>query len=66
MAQWVGMEAKKSCTERMSVRDHPTLDWFETTDVSDSIQRVKEAWKRRVNYFILKPLHVYPLSHKKG
>ena len=36
MAQWVDMEAEKSRTERMSVRDHPTWGWFETTDFTES------------------------------
>ena len=43
MAQWVDMEAGKSHTERMSVRDHPTRGLFETTDLSDRTQRVKQA-----------------------
>ena len=32
MAQWVEMEAEKSRTEHMSVRDHPTWGLFETND----------------------------------
>ena len=43
MAQWVDMEAKKSHTERMSVRDHPIGDWSETTYLSDRTQGVKKA-----------------------
>ena len=35
MARWVDIEAEKSCTERMLVRDHPTWRWFEATDLSD-------------------------------
>ena len=58
MAQWVDMEAEKSRTERMSVRDHSTWGWFETTDLSDRTQRVKKAWPRRVIFF--QRLHVYP------
>ena len=36
MVQWVDMEAEKSRTDRMLVRDHPTgWGWFEATDLSD-------------------------------
>ena len=51
MAQWVDMEAEKSRTERMLVRDHPTWGWFETTDLSDRTKRVKKAWKKRDFFF---------------
>ena len=48
MAQWVDMEAEKSRTQRMLVRDQPTWGWFEATDSSDRTQRVKKhkryAW----------------------
>ena len=43
MAQWIDMGAQKSRTERMLVRDHPNLGWFEATDLADGTQRVKKA-----------------------
>ena len=48
MTQWVDMKAEKSRTERMSLRDHPTWGWFETTDSSDRTQKVEKACERRV------------------
>ena len=39
-AQWIEMEAEKSRTEHMSVRDHPTWGWFEAIDLSDGDRRV--------------------------
>ena len=37
MAQWVDMQAEKSRTDRMSVRDHPTWGWFEINDLSERL-----------------------------
>ena len=38
------MEAEKSRTERMLMRDQPTWGWFEATDSSNRTQRIKEAF----------------------
>ena len=46
------MEAENLRTERMSVCDHPTWEWFETTDLSNRTQRVKKAWARRVIFIL--------------
>ena len=43
MAQWVDVEAEKSRTERMSVRDQPTWDWFVGPH-----QESQKAWEKRV------------------
>ena len=53
MAQWLDMEAEKSRTERMSVRDHPTWGWLEATDLSELTQRVKKTSETRDFYFLM-------------
>ena len=45
MAQWVDMEAEKSRTERMSVRDHPIWGWFGTSYLSESKNRLEAITK---------------------
>ena len=47
MAQWVDMEAEKSRTERMLVREHPTWGRFEATDSSNRSQNVKNMRETR-------------------
>ena len=64
MAHWVDLEAEKSRTERLSVRDHPTAGWFETTDLSSLTQRVKKNMKETRDFYFLRPpcLPIEPLG----